>query len=158
MNLKQKIKHLLRQKREDKWEITDTIIKAEDIIFGQSLNFAQGLYTSDDKYVCIRNYHMSCIYVREEQFDQFKELNFIYSEDKKLINLTRLRKWTRTRNCVAVIANKTVPPEVDIREIELCVIDDIVIYITRIIKLKPKDQLFGDLINLQIMKEKHFNN
>ena len=51
--------------------------------------------------------------------------------------------------------NKTVPQSVVIKELRMCIIHGIDVYVTRVINLMPEDQLFEDLINLQIMKDKY---
>lgn len=142
------------KKNTDDWKITDTIIKAEDLIPNQSLNFSEK-YNLKGPFICIRNYYYTCIYIRESDFERFKKIKSVYYDDEKLINLTRLFQYFKTQECIAQIMNKTVPPSVTIKELRMCCINGIEVYITRVIQLKEEDQLFGDLINLQILKDKY---
>lgn len=155
MKFYDKLKKLMNHFKElNNWEITDTIIKAEDIVYGQYPDFAES-YAPKGNYVCIRNFHFSCIYIREDQFEQFKNNKCVYCEEERLINLTHLLGWTIWEDCIAQVANKTVPPEANIKEIKICKLDNMYIYVTRVIKLKERDKLFEDLINFQIMKDKY---
>lgn len=142
------------KKNTDDWKITDTIIKAEDLIPNQSLNFSEK-YNLKGPFICIRNYYYTCIYIRESDFERFKKIKSVYYDEEKLINLTRLFQYFKTQECIAQIMNKTVPPSVTIKELRMCCINGIEVYITRVIQLKEEDQLFGDLINLQILKDKY---
>lgn len=142
------------KKNTDDWKITDTIIKAEDLIPNQSLNFSEK-YNLKGPFICIRNYYYTCIYIRESDFERFKKIKSVYYDEEKLINLTKLFQYFKTQECIAQIMNKTVPPSVTIKELRMCCINGIEVYITRVIQLKEEDQLFGDLINLQILKDKY---
>lgn len=142
------------KKNTDDWKITDTIIKAEDLIPNQSLSFSEK-YNLKGPFICIRNYYYTCIYIRESDFERFKKIKSVYYDEEKLINLTRLFQYFKTQECIAQIMNKTVPPSVTIKELRMCCINGIEVYITRVIQLKEEDQLFGDLINLQILKDKY---
>lgn len=142
------------KKNTDDWKITDTIIKAEDLIPNQSLRFSEK-YNLKGPFICIRNYYYTCIYIRESDFERFKKIKSVYYDEEKLINLTKLFQYFKTQECIAQIMNKTVPPSVTIKELRMCCINGIEVYITRVIQLKEEDQLFGDLINLQILKDKY---
>ena len=141
------------------WKITDTIIKAEDLIKNQPLHFSEK-YHFDGPFVCIRNYYYTCIYIKESDFERFKKIREVYYDKEKLINLTNLfQHYFQKQECIAQVMNKTVPYTVTIKELRMCSIRGIDVYITRIIKLMPEDQLFEDLINLQILKDKfHLEN
>lgn len=144
----------LRGKTVD-WEITDTIIKAEDLIPKQPLHFSEK-YNFDGPFVCIRNYYYTCIYIKEEDFERFKKIKEVYYEKENLINLTKLfQRHFQKQECITQVMNKTVPQSVVIKELRMCIIHGIDVYVTRVINLMPEDQLFEDLINLQIMKDKY---
>lgn len=146
------IKNYFRKKND--WKITDTIIKAEDVVYGQHPEFGERFGITGN-HICIRNYKFSCIYIREEQFEKFKEYKHFYDPEENLINLTNLFRFTKRTDCISQVASKVIPPEVNIKEIKICVYNDITVYITRIIPIKRGDHLFEDLINYQILKEKY---
>lgn len=146
---------LIRQLRKrDEWDITDTIVKAEDLVYNQSLEFG-GKYNTQGSFVCIRNFHFSCIYIKEEEFETFKLNRYVYNKKKKLINLTRIFRYMVEDECIAQVMNRTVPPSVHIKELKVCKVGEVTVYITRVIKLRENDQLFKDLINLQIFKDRY---
>lgn len=146
----------LFKKKEDKkiWKITDTIIKIENIVFNQHPDFGER-FDINEPFVCIRNFHLTCIYIKEDQFEKFKKISEIYDEKQQLINLTNLIPYTKYQDCYALVAHRTTPIQASIRELHYCNIDNIDIYVTRSIRLVPEDQLFKDLINLQMFKDKY---
>lgn len=138
------------------WDYTNTIINIEDIVYKQRPNLGEKFKISPDEYyVCIRDYRSSCIYINENQFEQFKKMTDIYNDECGIINLSYLIKCTKSRDIFAVVANKTVPEEVSIKEVKCCKVRNIDLFITRVIKLNNTDQLFKDLINIQILKDKY---
>ena len=136
------------------WPITDTILKASDIVTNVSPAKDLGL-DLQGSFVCIRDLRSSCIYIKEDQFEKFKKFSFIYDSEKDLVNLTRLVKFEVEENCYSQVINKTNPPQVNIKELKVCHISGLEVYVTRVIRLHLTDQLFEDLMNLQMIKEKH---
>ena len=80
------------KKNTDDWKITDTIIKAEDLIRNQSLRFSEK-YNLKGPFICIRNYYYTCIYIRESDFERFKKIKSVYYDEEKLNNLTKLFQY-----------------------------------------------------------------
>ena len=80
---------------------------------------------------------------------------YVYNKKKKLINLTRIFGYMVEDECIAQVMNRTVPPSVYIKELKVCKVGEVTVYITRVIKLRENDQLFKELINLQILKDRY---
>lgn len=137
-----------------KWEITDTIISMEDVVFNQFPEFGDK-YEINEPYICIRNYKSSCIYIKESQFKKFLTMSNVYDSENKMANITEILKHTINSDIVAIVANKTSPPAITIKEIKLCMINNVELFISRSIKLEQDNELFKDLMTLQTMKDEH---
>lgn len=147
---------LFRKKRYKKWKYTDVIIKIQDIVHNQVPEFRKRMHVNgNEKYVCIRDMENICIYIKENQFEEFEKLDFIYDKKNELINVSNILKLKIISDRYPQVANHTSPPSVSIRECVLCSYNGINIYVSRAIILKLEDELFEDLINLQVMKEKY---
>lgn len=138
------------KKTKANWEITDTIVKIEDIVKNQYPDFIEG---NKFPYICLRSYNMTCLYVREDQFDTFRNMDFYY-EREQLINITQMLRYVVKEDCYSQVLNKSMPIEVRIKQVETCSANKILFYITRVIELKDTTKLFIDLTNYQIMKDK----
>lgn len=141
--------------RKEKWDITDTIIKIESIVKDQILPDFDNIQGCNEKMICIRNFKHACIYIKEQDYDKFLEQSYFCDKERKLVNITRLVEYSILEDCISKVANKAVPPQVDIKEIKVCKYKDLTIYVVRIIILKPSDHLFKSLINLQFLKDKY---
>lgn len=158
MSLLQWIKEKMNKNKEQ--SDTDIIIQIQDVVHNQIPEFSNRFSLSEnEKFVCIRDMKNICIFVKENQFNKFINLDSIYDKEKQTINITKLFEYKTLSDRYAQIANQVSPPSVSIKESILCIYDGVEIYISRGIILKPTDQLFQDLLDLQKMKEKcHFTN
>lgn len=139
---------------------TDIVIEVQDIVHNQVPEFSNRFSLSEnEKFVCIRDMKNICIFVKESQFSKFITLEDIYDDEKQIVNISKLFEYKTLSDRYAQIANHTSPPSVSIKESILCIYEGIEVYISRGIVLKPTDQLFQDLLDLQKIKEKyHFTN
>ena len=136
------------------WHLTDNIIKIEAIIPHQFPNFGKEYNLSGD-YTCIRDYKGNCLYIKSEEFELIQDQEFIFNMEHKLVNLTHLDKYKTYSEHFAIIANKTVPYSVRLKTIESFRINNIIIYSVSTTELEQEEQLFKDLINVQIMKDNY---
>lgn len=140
------------------WELTDTIIKAEDIVedvyVDQFLEF-KDKYEISGKFHCIRDMHDTCIYLDQNAFDKFVKFKEIYDVDKQLVNLSHLFVLTVLSDSFAQVSNKVVPQSVIIKQIKICMLDrETKVYVMRKIELDSTEELFEDLIKLQTFKDR----
>jgi len=151
MNILKRILELLRY---DKWNLTDNIISSSDIVFNQFPDFLEK-YNIQGPFVCIRNFNHSCIYLKQENLDNFLSNRNFYNKKKKLINLSRLIYHIVDEDCYSQVARNAVPPYITIKQVVICKIDNYNIYIERMIEIQKSDELFKDLMNLQIIKDNY---
>jgi hypothetical protein len=142
---------------------TDDIAGIKDIIPNQKLNTRiDKIFENceNTKYLCLRDNKGICIYVANEDFEKFMSISFVaksYSQDGTktiMVNITNLLKFTIDEDVIPIIAT-TVPQDVEIKFIKKCRVRSIDIYYIRYVKLEQNDQLFKDLINLKLFKDKH---
>ena len=158
MRILQWIKEKRTKSKEEK--DTDILIEVQDVVYNQIPEFSDRFSLSKkEKFVCIRDMKNICIFVKESQFANFIVLDSVYDEEKQTVNISKLFEYKTLSDRYALIASHTTPPSVSIKESILCVYNGVEIYISRGIILKPTDQLFQDLLDLQKIKEKyHFVN
>lgn len=132
------------------WKITDTILNIEDIVYELSSEI-----DDMENFVCLRCINYTCIYVPKDKIDNFLSSYSIYDKDKSIINISELMKYKLESNISANVLNKTVPQSVSIKEITICKLFNYIIYIEKLSILNESDDLFKDLINLQMIKDKY---
>lgn len=132
------------------WKLTDTILNIEDIVYELSLEI-----DDMENFVCLRCSDFTCIYVPKDKIDNFLSSYSIYDKDKSIVNISELKKYKLESNVSANVSNKTVPQSVSIKEIIICKLYNYIVYIEKLSMLDGSDDLFKDLINLQMIKEKY---
>ena len=127
------LKHSL-PKHED-WHITDHIIQIRDITCDIKIESKDLIDQKDAKltYVCIRNYADTLVYIPQDKYEEFKQINSIYNETLKLINVSNITKHKIFTNAISIIANVVV----------------------RIMNLSQEEELYKSLISYEILKEKY---
>ena len=149
------LKHSL-PKHED-WHITDHIIQIRDITCDIKIESKDLIDQKDAKltYVCIRNYADTLVYIPQDKYEEFKQINSIYNETLKLINVSNITKHKIFTNAISIIANRITPPIVKIKNTMRCDINGIHIVVVRIMNLSQEEELYKSLISYEILKEKY---
>lgn len=137
-----------------RWDITDLIVRIDDIVPNQHPDFLDR-YNLEGEFVCIKNFKYNCIYLKSENLDKFINNCDFCDKNKNLICLTRLLHHQVQEDCYSQVISKAAPPYISIKQIIICKIDDYEIYIERMIRLNKSEELFKDLMNLQLMKDYH---
>lgn len=151
MKLIKKIKH---NKKSNIWKLTDTVIKINDVVEDQIPEFSSK-FNINESFICLRDMTDTNIYIKPEDLDKFKDIRLVYDANNDFVNLTILKRYTLEGEAYSIIANKVVPPEVNIKFVWYCNIMNINLYIETIYILPQRTKLFNELLNLQTSKDNY---
>lgn len=152
--MKRLIKKIRQNKKSNIWNLTDTIIKIKDIVEDQLPEFSSKFDISES-FTCLRDMNNTNIYIKPEDLDKFKDIRLIYDINSDFVNLSILKRYTISGEAYSVIANRAVPPAVNIKFVWYCNIMDINLYIETVYRLPQRTRLFKDLLNFQGLKDIH---
>lgn len=110
------------------------------------------------EFVCLKDYKNTNIFVVKSRLESLINDKRFYNKKKDWINLTNIKKFISGKNTTAYIINSA-PKEIEIRRSMVCTIRDnneipYNIYFISKIDIDKNDDIFNELLNLQIMKEK----
>lgn len=134
---------------ENSWDITQHIVKAAEYTYNTTLE------NSSVKYICIRNYGDTCIYIPQDSFELFKKIKDVFNEEQELVNISNLMKYTVYREMKSFIADKISPPAVKLKSTIQCNVRGITVYVIRLTELYQEEELYSDLISYNIVKDKY---
>lgn len=136
------------------WKITDQIISIKDVTDYAIPDFPSKYKNIDGDYTCMRDMELNTtsIYIKSEDIDKFKDIKMVYDKDRDLVNLSILKKFVISKDAYCVIANKVVPPAVNIKMIYYCNIMDVNLYIQTTYRLQQDATLFKELLELENFK------
>ena len=145
------------------WRITDHIIKVDEEVPDVKLP----VNNSDDneenkdsvkyrtKYMCMRSYSNTSIYVPMDKVKDFKAISTIYSEKYKLINVSNINRFRVLHDASAYVAKKVTPPAVKIKLVTCSKIDDVKVFVINVTDLDQSEELYKDLVSYKIMNERY---
>jgi hypothetical protein len=138
------------------WKLTDEVIKIKDVVPNITPEFSSR-YIIEDSFVCMRDLELNntCIYIKEEDVEKFKEIKLVYDYQQDLVNLTILKKYIISKDAYSVVANRSVPAAVNIKLVYYCNIMNINLYIEKTFRLQQDATLFKNLLNFENLKFKH---
>lgn len=148
------IKKIKQNKKSNIWKLTDTVIKINDVVEDQIPEFSSK-FNINESFTCLRDMTDTNIYIKPEDLDKFKDIRLVYDANNDFVNLTILKRYTLDGEAYSIIANKVVPPEVNIKFVWYCNIMDINLYIETIYILPQQTMLFNELLNLQTSKDNY---
>ena len=150
------IKKSKEKKKNNTWELTDEIIKIKDIIYNIKPEFSSR-FNIDDTYVCMRDMGLNntSIFIKHDDMASFKNNDLIYNKNNNLINVSELKKYVIKKDAYSAIANRSVPPAVNIKLVYECKYMDIELYVEKTFILQQDASLFRDLLNFQSLKDRH---
>lgn len=140
--------------KDHEWNITDRIVKVEDIILNSNPP-VDDENTKVIEYACLRNYDNICIYIPEDKVDTIKNIRKIYDKDLSVINITNLLKYKTKDFCSSYIMNKVTPAVVRIRHTSVCNIEGVQVYVCRLTNLYQDQELYKDLLTYKIMTDEY---
>lgn len=135
------------------WDITDQVIKVKDITENAIPDFASR-YKLEGSFTCMRDMELNTtsIFIRGNDVEKLKNIKMIYDKDGDYINLSILKKFILFKDAYHVIANKIVPPAVNIKMLYYCNIMDVNLYIQTTYRLQQDATLFKELLNMENLK------
>ena len=150
------IKKIRQNKKSNIWNITDNIIHIEDITEDIYPDFSPRFVVSGT-FTCLRDRELNstAIYLRPEDVEKFKEIRMVYDIDRNLVNISLLKRYIIAKDAYTIVANKAVPPAVNIKLIYYCNIMDVNLYIQTTYRLQQDATLFKDLLSFQSLKDVH---
>jgi len=125
-----------KKSKSDCWSITDQIISIKDITHNIHPEFSSKF----------RNMNGINVYILEGNYDKLRKIKLIYDETSDLINLSILKQYTILEKVYPMIANKVVPPAVNIKFVYCCNIMNINIFIEEVFILDQNTELFKELL------------
>lgn len=136
------------------WKLTDQVIGIKDITEHAIPDFSSRYKDIDGEFTCMRDMELNTtsIYIRAEDVEKFKDIKMIYDKDRDFVNLSILKKFIISKDAYCVIANRVVPPAVNIKMIYYCNIMDVNLYIQTTYRLQPDATLFNELLELKNFK------
>lgn len=152
--MKRLIKKIRQNKKSNIWKLTDTIIEIKDIVEDQLPEFSSKFDISES-FTCLRDMNDTNIYIKPEDLDKFKDIRLVYDFNNNFINLSILKRYTITGEAYSIVANRTVPPAVNIKFVWYCNIMDINLFVETVYRLPQRTRLFKDLLNFQGLKDVH---
>ena len=158
-NLIRKMRVGIYKKRKLKWNYTDTILHIRDKIEFSGMH-PENIFGRDTgkEFICLKDYNSNTIFVPKNMMEVFINDKRFYNKKKDWANITNIKKFLSTKNTIARIINSA-PKEIEIRRTMVCTIRDsnefpYNIYFVSKIDIDKNDDIFNELLNLQIMKEK----
>lgn len=136
------------------WKLTDQIIEIKDVTDYAIPDFSSRYKDVDGVFTCMRDMELNTtsIYIKEEDVEKFKNIKMIYDKDRNFVNLSILKRFIISKDAYCVIANKVVPPAVNIKMIYYCNIMDVNLYIQTTYRLQQDATLFKELLELENFK------
>ena len=147
----------IRQKKKSNiWNLTDEIIQIKDVVEDVIPEFSSR-FKVNGTYTCMRDMELntSCIYIKQEDVEKFKDIKMIYDREKDYVNLSLLKNYILYKDAYCIVANKTVPQAVNIKLLYYCNIMDINLYVQKTFRLQQDATLFKELLNVENLKFKH---
>lgn len=135
-----------KKSKSDCWSITDQIISIKDITHNIHPEFSSKFSIANKTYTCLRNMNGINVYILEGNYDKLRKIKLIYDETSDLINLSILKQYTILEKVYPMIANKVVPPAVNIKFVYCCNIMNINIFIEEVFILDQNTELFKELL------------
>ena len=151
MRLFKKIK---QNKKSNIWKLTDTVIKINDIVEDQIPEFSSR-FGIKESYTCLRDMSDTNLYIKHENLDKLKSIRLVYDNNNDLVNLTILKRYTVKGLAYSLIANRAVPPAVNIKFVWYCNIMNINLFIETTYILPQQTELFNDLLGLKKLKNEY---
>lgn len=144
-----------RIKKSNIWKLTDEVIKIKDTVDNQLPDFSSKFKLSEPM-TCLRDMNFTNIYIKKEDIEKLKQIKLIYDIDNDFMNISILRNnYTIKEEVYSLVANKVVPSAVNIKFIWYCNIMDINLFVEKTYMLSQHTSLFKDLLNFQLLKNKH---
>lgn len=147
--------HFKKIKKSNIWKLTDEVIKVKDTVDNQLPDFSSKFKLSEPM-TCMRDMNNTNIYIKKEDIEKLKQTKLVYDIDNDFVNISILRNnYTIKEETYSLVANKTVPSAVNIKFVWYCNIMDINLFIEKTYILSQHTSLFKDLLNFQLLKNKH---
>lgn len=149
-------RHMHKNKLANIWKLTDEVIQIKDTVNDIIPEFSSR-FNINEKYTCMRDLELnnSGIYIKENDIEKFKDIKLVYDKENDYVNLSILKKYVIMKDAYTVIANRSVPPAVNIKLVYYCNIMNINLYIEKSFILLHDATMFKDLLNFQSLKDKH---
>lgn len=147
-----------RLPKHENWKVTDHIIEIKDVMYNikiSSEDKVEDVELSSEEYVCVRNYADTLIYIPQNKYSEFKDLNHIYNATLRLVNVTNITRHKIYANAISIVANKITPAVVKIKNTMKCDINGIHVIVVRIMNLNQEEELYKALISYELLKEKY---
>lgn len=148
------IKSLIKKFQKYNWNVNDIILKIDDEIPNLNPNLGNRI-KSKSLCTCIKSYNGACVYIEDINIDKFKNDYSIYYKEENLINISKIFDHLVDQDVLSVVANNTVPQSVSIKTVKHCNVNGIDIFVVQILELNKSDELYRDLINFQLIKNKY---
>ena len=118
-------KRIHRNRLANIWKLTDEVIQIKDIVDDITPEFSSR-FNINEKFTCMRDLELnnSSIYIKKNDVEKFKDIKLVYDREQDYVNLSILKKYVITKDAYAMVANKSVPPAVNIKLVYYCNIMD----------------------------------
>ena len=144
-----------RIRKSNIWKLTDNVIKIKDIVDNQIPDFSSKFKLSGYM-TCMRDMNNTNIYIHKDDIEKFKQIKLVYDNDNDFVNITILKNnYTIKEEAYTLIADKTVPPAVNIKFVWYCNIMNVNLFVETTYILSQRTILFKELLNFQLLKNKH---
>lgn len=150
-----KLFNYFRNIKSIRWNITDNLLEIKDIVPDQNINIKTHTIDINDNMYCIRNMNKYCIFIHKEDLDSFLNNKKYCNKRKNIINISRLLRKLNQQDFFIYSIFDAIPMYIVIKHIAIINIDNYCIYIERAIQILENTDLYKDLKNLYLIKEKY---